>query len=95
MGSVMDTISKISGGAAGGFTATIQEQGDKFQKKIGDAVDLGEQYAIAQLVLQGLATFAALGMLHLYAKTYKLQSRIATRKGYSSNPRRKRRRRAA
>ena len=86
---IMDTLSKI-GGNAGGIASGIQAQGEQFQQKLSEGVDIAENYAIAQLVLQGIATFAAVGMLHLYKKTYDLHAR---KMRVHNNPRRRRTRR--
>jgi len=84
MGSVLDTLSKISGGALNSGAQNIAD-------KVSEAADIAQTYATATLVLQALSTFAAIGMLSLYAKTHKLQVELAHRRGVRMNPRRKKR----
>lgn len=78
MANIFDTIGSIS------------QQGAGLQDKLSQGVDVAEQYAALQLILQGIATFAAVGMLHMYVKTYNLHAHKRSRVG--SNPRRRKRR---
>lgn len=82
MANIFDTI--------GGFSSSISQQGAGLQDKLAQGVDVAEQYAALQLILQGIATFAAVGMLHMYVKTFNL---AASKRGVRNNPRRKRRQR--
>lgn len=84
MANIFDTI--------GGFSSSISQQGAGLQDKLAQGVDVAEQYAALQLILQGIATFAAVGMLHMYVKTFNLHAN--RRGGVRNNPRKKRRQRS-
>lgn len=85
MGTIFDSLSNVASNAN-----AFQQQGQVISQKADDLVGIAEQYAAVQLTLQALATFASLGVLYYYAKTYNEGPGRRTR----NNPGRRKRRRS-